>query len=92
VICANQGFYRDLKNLGFRTFDQWIDEDFDNVSDGKDRMDRLIAEVKWLCAQDLDRFWHETRQVCLYNQQHAQTLHTIQQNTFTNKFKEFMRA
>jgi hypothetical protein len=92
VICANAGFYRDLHHMGFRTFGSLIDESFDSIMDGKDRMDRLIHEVRWLCDQDLDRFWLETRDICLYNQQHAQELHTNQQNTFTEKFREFMHA
>lgn len=92
LVCANRGFYRDLQGLGFQTFGHWIDESFDLIDDGQTRMDRLIAQVKWLCDQDLDRFWSETRAVCLYNQQHAQALHSKQQNTFSDKFREFMNA
>ena len=92
VICANTGFYRDLRNLGFRTFGSLIDESFDAILDGKGRLDRLIQEIVWLCAQDLDRFWQETRDICLYNQQHAFELHTNQQKTFTDKLQEFINA
>lgn len=92
VICANTGFYQDLHRMGFRTFGSLIDESFDTVIDGKGRLDRLIQEVQWLCDQDLDQFWAETRDICLYNQQHAQELHTNQQKTFTVKFQEFMHA
>ncbi len=92
VICANTGFYQDLHRMGFRTFGSLIDESFDTIIDGKGRLDRLIQEVGWLCDQDLDQFWAETRDICLYNQQHAQELHTNQQKTFTVKFQEFMHA
>ena len=92
VICANTGFYQDLHSMGFRTFGSLIDESFDTIIDGKGRLDRLIQEVQWLCDQDLDQFWTETRNICLYNQQHAQELHTTQQKTFTAKFQEFMHA
>lgn len=92
IVCANQGFYRDLRNLGFRTFDQLLDESFDLCIDGRERLDRLISEIQWLCAQDLDQFWQQTRDICLYNQQHALALHTSQQQKFTNKFQEFMHA
>lgn len=92
LICANQGFYKDLRNLGFRTFGSLIDETFDTIIDGKSRLDRLIQEVSWLCNQDLDKFWQESRDVCLYNQQHAFELHTSQHKTFTKKFIEFMHA
>ena len=92
VICANTGFYRDLHEIGFRTFGSLIDESFDSIIDGKERLDRLIQETVWLCDQDLDQFWRETRDICLYNQQHAQELHTNQQKTFTEKFRKFMHA
>jgi hypothetical protein len=92
VICANSGFYRDLHNLGFRSFGHLIDESFDVIINGKDRMDRLISTVKWLCQQDLSEFWNSAREVCLYNQHHALELHNSQHHSFTQQLKEFMNA
>lgn len=92
VVCANMGFYRDLRNLGFRTFDRLIDESFDSIIDGKDRLDRLINTVRWLCDQDLQAFWKETRDICLYNHQQALELHTNLKKNFTQRFMEFMHA
>ena len=34
IVCANQGFYQDLHHMGFQTYNQWIDESFDNIEDG----------------------------------------------------------
>lgn len=92
VVCSNQGFYRDLRNLGFRTFDHLIDESFDSIIDGKDRLDRLIATVGWLCDQDLQQFWDATRDICLYNHARALELHTNLKKDFTQQFLEFMNA
>jgi hypothetical protein len=92
LICANSGFYRDLHNLGFRSFGHLIDESFDVIINGKDRMDRLISTVKWLCQQDLVEFWNTAREVCLYNQHHALELHNSQHHSFTQQLKEFMNA
>jgi len=92
LICANSGFYRDLHNLGFRSFGHLIDESFDVIINGKDRMDRLIDSVKWLCQQDLAKFWNTAREVCLYNQHHALELHNSQHHSFTQQLKEFMNA
>jgi len=92
VICANAGFYRDLKNLGFRTFDRLIDESFDSIIDGKDRLDRLIATVQWLCDQDLAQFWQETRDICLYNHARVLELHNSLKKDFTQRFLDFMNA
>jgi hypothetical protein len=92
LVCANAGFYQDLHNLGFRSFGHLIDESFDVIINGKDRMDRLIDSVKWLCQQDLADFWNAAKEVCLYNQHHALELHNSQHHSFTQQLKEFMNA
>lgn len=92
LVCANYGFYQDLHNLGFRSFGHLIDESFDVIINGKDRMDRLIATLKWLCQQDLADFWSTAQEVCLYNQHRALELHNSQHHSFTQQLKEFMNA
>lgn len=92
VVCANAGFYRDLRNLGFRTFDRLIDESFDSIIDGKDRLDGLIATIRWLCDQDLPQFWDATRDICLYNHARALELHNSLEKDFMQRFLEFMNA
>lgn len=92
VVCANAGFYRDLKNQGFRTFGHLIDESFDSIIDSKQRLDQLIATVKDLVNSDLRSFWDSAQEVCLYNQHRAQELHNSQQQQFAQKFLEFMHA
>jgi len=74
VIAASVGFYRDLRNLGFRTFGNVIDESFDLVENHQDRMDRIYTVVQDLCAQDLVSFLRECEDICKYNQQHLQEL------------------
>ena len=92
VICANTGFYRDLHNLGFRSFNHLIDERFDVIINGKDRIDRVVDTVKWLCQQNLAEFWQAAREVCLYNQHRALELHNSQHHSFTQQLKDFMHA
>ena len=74
IVAANIGFYRDLKNLGFRTFDTLIDESFDLVENHQDRMDRIYNIVHDLCQQDLVSFLAECKDICKYNQQHLQEI------------------
>lgn len=92
VVCANQGFYRDLKNLGFQTYNQWIDESFDGIEDGQKRIERLVDVVAWLVKQDLKKFWEETKDTRLYNLRHAFELHSNQRDTFTQQLKDFVNA
>jgi len=92
LVSANQGFLRDLRKLGFRTFSSLVDTSFDQESDGQRRLDRLIDTLVWLCRQDLEKFWEETRQDCLYNQARAHELHNSQFRDFTQQFTDFVYA
>jgi hypothetical protein len=74
IMATSVGFYRDLRNLGFRTFDTVIDESFDLVENHQNRMDRIYTVVQDLCAQDLASFLSACRDICKYNQQHLQEL------------------
>ena len=39
-----------LKRFGYKTFDKWIDESYDNEPDDDKRMDMIMEEVKRLTA------------------------------------------
>lgn len=70
ICAANSGFYRDLRSLGFKTFDSVIDESFDGIDNAQDRMNRICAVINDLCHSDLNEFLDCTRDICKYNQQH----------------------
>jgi hypothetical protein len=74
IIAGSVGFYRDLRNLGFRTFDSVIDESFDMIEHHQTRMDRIHDIVQDLCNQDLTSFLSACQDICKYNQQHLQEL------------------
>lgn len=92
VVCANRGFYQNLKNLGYKTYSDWIDESFDTIDNGQQRIERLVEQIAWLITQNLPKFWEETREVRLYNQRHALAIHSNQQQTFTQQLKDFAHA
>lgn len=52
LLVAKAGTLGLLKNLGFKTFDQWFDESYDDESDDAIRMLKLIKEVDRLCKID----------------------------------------
>jgi hypothetical protein len=69
IAVANQGFYRDIRNLGFQTFGHVIDESFDAIDNSQDRIERIAKLVEDLCRQDLASFYKECYNVCKYNQE-----------------------
>lgn len=91
VAAANCGYYRDLRNLGFKTFDHLIDESFDLINNSQARIDRIITIVNDLCQQDLSKFLAEARSVCEHNQQHLMTFKNQEQQQFIKDFFEFIK-
>lgn len=74
ICMANSGFYRDIRNMGFRTFDGIIDESFDTIDDSQLRIERVYQVVRDLCQGDLSAFLQACQEVCIHNQQHAKML------------------
>lgn len=90
-ICAtSRGFYRDLQNMGFKTFDGIIDEKFDQIDNTQDRLDRLHDVVVDLCRQDLGLFLDACRDICKYNQKHLAELAPKLKVDFPQQFFDFI--
>jgi hypothetical protein len=76
IAVASAGFYRDLKKLGFKTFDHLLDESFDSIDNPQDRIVRIAEIVEDLCQQDLVSFISAADSVCQHNRQIMQGLNT----------------
>ena len=92
IVAANRGFYRDLRNLGFKTFDHVIDESFDQIDNAQTRMDRLIDILADLCAQDLNGFLVHCESHCKYNQQRLAEFTQEHRRAFPDRFFQFIKA
>ena len=90
IAVANQGFYRDLRNLGFRTFGHVVDESFDLIDNSQDRIERIAQVVEDLCQQDLASFYKECYNVCKYNQElYTEMRHQVPRE-LPNQFHQFI--
>ena len=92
IAVANQGFYRDIRNLGFQTFDGIIDESFDSIERSQDRIERIAQVVEDLCKQDLDQFLATCYNICKYNQQHYVELVQRKPEKFTDQLYQFLTS
>jgi hypothetical protein len=90
IVVANKGFYRDLRNQGFRTYNHLIDESFDLIDDNRDRLDRIVQIIKDLCQQDLAKFLVAAEHVSKYNQQHMASLGPKIRAKFPQQFLDFV--
>lgn len=90
ICCSNYGFYRDIKNLGFKTFAHLIDESFDTIYSTQDRLARLEHVIKDLCTQDLPSFLAAAEDTCKYNQSHMRELVPKIISQFPQQFTDFI--
>lgn len=67
IVLGNKGSLNNLKKLGYKTFDGFIDESYDNL-DTFDRMDAIIVELQKLKKKDNLKKWYRNLQPILnYN-------------------------
>jgi hypothetical protein len=90
ICAANPGFYRDLRNLGFRTFDPIIDESFDRIDDPTDRLARIVAVTRDTCDQDMLQFMSAVQPICKYNQQHLVEITARDRAEFPARFLQYI--
>lgn len=90
IAVANRGYYRDMRNLGFKTFGHVIDESFDQTDDTQTRLERIATIVRDLCQQDLAKFLAECYTTCKYNQQHLVEMRERVRKEFPNRFFQFI--
>ena len=90
IVIASRGYYRDLRNLGFRTYDHLIDESFDLIDSNQDRLDRVRDIVEDLARQNLESFLSAAETVSKYNQQHMFELSRQVQSQFPENFYNFV--
>jgi hypothetical protein len=91
IAVSTPGFYRDIQNLGFKTFDHLIDESFDQIDAPQQRLDRIVQVVQDLCSQDLDSFITAAQDTCKYNQQHLAEFGFKTRSEFPTKFFNFIK-
>lgn len=92
IAVANQGFYRDMRDLGFRTFGDIIDESFDAIEDAAERLDRVAMLVTDICKSGPLEFMLACQDICKYNQQHLLSLKKPLLDQFPEKFFSFLRS
>lgn len=72
-LVAAHGNLAYLKSYGFRTFDRWIDESYDQETDHYIRIEKITAELARLCAMDpsaLEQMYLEMQETLEYNFTH----------------------
>lgn len=71
IILSTPYFLHNLKQLGFKTFDKWIDETYDKIYDGEERMDYIIDvvnEISRWSIKKCEKVYEEMIPILKHNQ------------------------
>jgi hypothetical protein len=77
ILYGNQYSLKYLKSMGYKTFDRWIDESYDNEPDRNKRSLMVVNEVKKFenkTINELTQIRNEMKEVCEFNQSHYNKL------------------
>lgn len=92
IVAANAGFYRDMRNIGFKTFRSVIDESFDSIENDLDRITRIAEIVEDLCASNLPEFLSACKDICKYNQYRLREFQQEQDSTLPGNLFNFIQS
>ena len=73
ILIGNPNSLRELKRMGYKTFDRWWNEDYDRELDQVKRMDLILKELKILSTKPLEELFiirQEMKEVLDFNFQH----------------------
>ena len=87
IVCHKHGLHY-LKNLGFKTFDKWWDESYDEESDPVKRMEMICAVLKKLeklSTQDWYSLYNDMKKVLKHNYTHL-----LETKWFQGKYNEII--
>ena len=74
MVLSTKHFLKNLKELGFKTFGDFIDESYDNCDDAGDRIDIISRNLERLDMTESKKFYNDTRSICEHNQNHLMYL------------------
>jgi hypothetical protein len=63
LLAAAPGNLAYLKRYGFKTFDRWIDESYDNINDHDQRLQAIVDQVEKICSLSNNQLYDMHREM-----------------------------
>ena len=86
IILGEPELLKSLHELGYKTFDKWINEDYDLILDDNERFEFVVNEVKRLNSLSYDELTEMLSEM-LPILEHNANLHRSKVNTLYNQKK-----
>lgn len=88
IIVGQAKSLQNLKNKGYKTFSKWFDESYDDITDNKERIIKIVELCKTISDWDRDtkeKFINETKEITEHN---YRNFTNIYQNILPNFWRE----
>lgn len=72
IVLGDSGTLEELKRLGFKTFDGFIDESYDNEKDPKIRFEKIETEIKKLgekSIKEIHDWYYSIKDILIFNKE-----------------------
>lgn len=70
VVYGKAKYLKDLRELGFQTFHNIMDESYDEETDPEKRIEKIIKLCKWLKRQNYKELYEKTEGIRRHNREH----------------------
>jgi hypothetical protein len=87
IMLGNRFSLRRLKELGFKTFSDIIDESYDDVELVEQRMNKALEQLEWLCRQPQEKILEQCLPIVEHNYNHMMT--TDWYRLFQDQYKNY---
>jgi hypothetical protein len=91
VVVSFAGALEELRKLGFKTFNGYIDESYDLETDSTKRMNMVAAEVKRLCSmskEEIHNWYWGMEEILVHNRNRLMSLYL--EDTHSQRFIEYL--
>ena len=92
VVFSSKGYLQRLRDLGFKTFSNVIDESYDDIVNGAERIQAIADTVQQIVDLPQDQFLAACEPRCKYNQQHMAHLARTAADRWLPQFYQYVRT
>ena len=91
ILVGACGYLKYFRSLGFKTFDGFIDESYDEIENDGERYIAICNEIERLSKLDLDiihEWYLSIKDILVYNRNHILLWATKKENVFVENLKK----
>ena len=69
VTLSGMGFLKNMRDLGFKTFHEYIDESYDDYPNLTDRVNGIVKTCNDMRKMDIDKLYWDTKEIRRHNRE-----------------------